>query len=359
MKVELLSVIGLLLCLLFIGIEYILHYRLAEIQDERTAKAENIRQRLEIHVEGVLYAPTVSSRNAEIEALAAEINGDFEVYEAAIAAICGHKGSKADTDPEAIDDLVAEINEQVDPIGIYAKMLDEGDVYHKGYACRRLSELFAYEYIDKIAELIDDKSRDLAYNAAMALCAFGDSEHVARYLLSIENDRLYSGRIVNEFFAKFKGDRQELAELLFRDCNPYMRDTVIKTLAGYKIDAFRPMYIEGAGGNDHQYKIACVKALAAFGYPEDEQLLQIAAKDKDWVIRSSAVRGLSLLKSPEALATLKHALSDKEWWVRQTAAQAITKMDISPRDLEEILGGYDRFAADAMKNVLYKSVDGP
>ena len=38
MKLELISVIGLLLCLLIIGIEYIFLYRLAERQDEHTAR---------------------------------------------------------------------------------------------------------------------------------------------------------------------------------------------------------------------------------------------------------------------------------------------------------------------------------
>ncbi len=356
MKIELISVIGLLLCLLIIGIEYILHYRLAEIQDERTARTENIRHRLNVHVEGVLYAPTEGSRDAEIEALSNEINGDFEIYEMAVNAINEHKGTAYSTDEKAREELIAQINERVDPVAIYAKMLEEGDVYHKGYACRRLAELEALDYRDNIKACVGDKDRDLAYNAAMALCCLGDVYEVADYLLSIENDRLYSGRIVNEFFAKFTGSRYELARRLFEKCNKYMKCTIIKALAGYKIDELRPMYLEGAAGNDTQLKIACIKAIAAFGYPEDEQLLQIAAKDKDWVIRSSAVRGLSLLKSPTALATVKHALSDKEWWVRQIAAQSITRMDISPRDLEEILSGYDRFAADAVKNVLYKTV---
>ena len=334
MKIELLSVIGLLLCLLIIGIEYILLYRLAELQDEHTARNDNIRRRLDIHVEGVLYAPTQGSRNAEITALADEINGDFTVYEMAVKEIKEHQGSGFDD--EAKEKLIERINTQVEPVEMYAKMLDEGDVYHKGYACRRLADLEAMEYRDKIKECVDSKDRDLAYNAAMALCQMGDVYEVAEYLLSIENDTQYSGRIVNEFFAQFTGDREELAA---------------------KIDGFRNMYIEGASGNDTQLKIACVKALAAFGYPEDEQILQIAAGDKDWVIRSSAVRGLSLLKTQSALNTVKHALGDKEWWVRQTAAQSITRMNISPKDLEEILGGYDRFAADAMKNVLYKTVD--
>lgn len=357
MKIELISVIGLLLCLLIIGIEYILLYRLAELQDEHTAKTENIRRRLDIHVEGVLYAPTDGSRNAEITALANEINGDFTVYEMAVQAIREHNGSAFSGDDAAKEALIERVNAQVDPVAMYVKMLDEGDVYHKGYACRRLAELNALDYRDKIKEHIGSKERDLAYNAAMALCEMGDVYEVAQYLLSIENDTLYSGRIVNEFFAKFTGDRGELAAQLFEKCNKYMKCTVIKTIAVYKLDRFRPMYLEGASGDDNQMKIACVKALAAFGYPEDEQILQIAAGDKDWVIRSSAVRGLSLLKTQSALNTVKHALSDKEWWVRQTAAQSITRMDISPKDLEEILGGYDRFAADAMKNVLYKTVD--
>ncbi|WP_407384059.1 HEAT repeat domain-containing protein [Ruminococcus sp.] len=357
MKIELISVIGLLLCLLIIGIEYILLYRLAEIQDENTARVDNIRRRLDIHVEGVLYAPTDSSRDAEITALANEINGDFTVYEMAVEAIREHNGSSFSGDDEAKEKLIKRINAQVDPVSIYAKMLEEGNIYHKGYACRRLAELDAGEYRDKIKEYASDKHRDLAYNAAMALCQMGDVYEVAAYLLSIENDTLYSGRIVNEFFAKFTGDRGELAAVLFEKCNKYMKCTVIKTLARYKLDRFRPMYLEGASGDDSQLKLACIKALAAFGYPEDEQLLQIAAGDKDWVNRSSAIRGLSLLKTQSALDTVKHALGDKEWWVRQTAAQALTRMDISPKDLEEILGGYDRFAADAMKNVLYKTVD--
>ena len=357
MKIELISVMALLLCLLIIGIEYILHYRLAEMQDEHTARIENIRRRLDVHVEGVLYAPTDSSRESEIKALADEINGDYEVYEMAIMTIRTHKGTAYHNDTEAQDRLIERIDEQVDPVAIYAKMLDEGDIYHKGYACRRLAEMNATEYQDKIRECVDNKNRDLAYNAAMALCHMGDVEVVAKYLLSIQDDHLYSGRIVNEFFAQFTGSRQELAELLFEKCNKYMKCTIIKTLEIYKIDAFRPMYIEGATGNDIQLKIACVKALSAFGYPEDEQMLQMAAQDKEWVIRAAAIRGLSRLKSPTALASVKHALGDKEWWVRQTAAQAITKMDILPSDLEEILGGYDRFAADAVKTVLYRSVD--
>ena len=357
MKIELLSVIGLLFCLTVISAEYVLIFRLADRQDTHKLRIDDIRRRLRIHVEGVLFAPTFSSRNAEVKALANEIGGDYEVYEIALASIKGYGGTKYSSDEEALDKLISDINDQVHPKEIYAKMLDEGDVYHKCYACRKLAGLNAVEYRDVIKEHVTSNERELAYNAAAALCSMGDAPVVADYLLSIQDDRLYSSRIINEFFAKFTGDKQELAELLFEKCNKYMKCTVVKAISNYKIEAFRPMYIKGASGDDVPMKIACVKALDAFGNPEDEQILQIAAGDREWVIRASAIRGLSLLKSRTALATVKKALSDKEWWVRQAAAQSITRMNISPGDLEEILGGYDRFAADAVKSVLYRQVN--
>ena len=354
MTYEIISIIALLLCLFIIGIEYIFHYRLAEIQDDNTARLDGIRRRLKMRVEGVLFAPTDRCRADEITSLVREIDGDFEVYELSVEAMREYRDQSGD---EGVDRIIDEVNVQADPVAIYAAMLEEGDVYRKSYACRRLSDLGAAEYRDELRKYVDSKNRDLAYNAAMGLAKFGDTDVVAEYLLAIQDDRMYSARIVNEFFDVFSGDRAELAARLFETCNPYMKNTIIKAIAHFRLDVFRPMYIEGATGNDRQHKIACIKALAEFGREEDEQILQMAAKDRDWVIRSSAVRGLSKLSSRTALNTVKRALSDKEWWVRHTAADSIIKMNVSPRDLEDILGGYDRFAADAVKNVLYRMIE--
>jgi HEAT repeat protein len=354
MKIELLCVIALLVCLMLIGVEYIIHYRLAERQDEHSVREQNMTRRMNNRVDAVLRAPTRACLQSEIKAMSEDIGDDHEAYETAIRVMSEIREKRGD---EKIDKLIEEIKDEVNPVEIYAKMLEEGDDYHKGYALRKLADLGAEEYRDTMTELLSSKNRDLAYNAAMSLVQFGDVENVADYIMSIEDDRKYSGRIVNEFFDDFKGDRAKLAECLFERCNNYMKSTIIKAIVPYKIEEFRPMYIEGLAGKDFGMKVACIKAIAAFGNPEDEQLLQIAAKDKEWVIRASAVRGLSLLNTKSALKSVKVALTDKEWWVRQTAAKAITEMDISPRDLEDILGGYDRFAADAVKAVLYKKVD--
>ncbi len=359
MKYELLAVFGLIFCLVIIGIEYLFHYRLAEKQDENEVNNRRIDYRMKIRVEGIIYAPTKSSRDSEIEALAKDIDNNFEVYEKSIRIIeqTRDRFDKTDDEYQELNQLIDRVIEIVNPVGIYASMLDSSDIYHKSYALRRLADLGADEYHDIMVEYSHDKHRDLAYNAAMALAKLGDAENVAEFLMGIQNDRLYSGRIINEFFDDFKGDRAVLANLLFKECNAYMMSNIIKAITPYKIEVFHDMYIEHTTSHDFQIKVACVKAIAAFGKPEDEQLLQMAAQDKEWVIRASAVRGLSLLHTSTALASVKNALRDKEWWVRQTAAQALTSMDISPSDLEDILGGYDRYAADAVKSVLYKKID--
>lgn len=356
MTSEIWVVIGILASLLIIGGEYLLHYRMASRQNDRKINHDNAKRRIGIMIEGILYAPTQNSREEELAVLVKEIGHSTETYETVIAAIDSLR-SNADTDGEQLDELVAQIDERVDPIALYAEMLEKGDVYHQGYACRRLADLHADDFRESIIRLTEHKDRDLSYNAAMAMAAFGDAETVATYLLSIQNDTSHSSRIVNEFFSVFTGNRTALARKLFARCNDYMKCTVIKAIAPYTIDEFRPMYIDGASGNDDQRKLACVKALAEFGRPEDEHILQIAAQDKDWVVRSAAIKGLSLLHSETALETVKAALSDKEWWVRQSAAKALTGMNISAKDIEEILSGYDRFAADAVKNVLYKGIN--
>ena len=96
MTYEIISIIALLLCLLIIGIEYIFHYRLAEIQDDNIARLDGIRRRLKMRVEGVLFAPTDRCRADEITSLVKEIDGDFEVYELSIEAMRQYRDQSGD-----------------------------------------------------------------------------------------------------------------------------------------------------------------------------------------------------------------------------------------------------------------------
>ena len=62
------------------------------------------------------------------------------------------------------------------------------------------------------------------------------------------------------------------------------------------------------------------------------------------------------LGTPAAIQGVKKATKDKEWWVRQAAAYSLIDMNVNIGEIEEVLGGYDKYASDAMKYALYRSV---
>lgn len=362
MEYALIGVIGIVLCLIAIGIEFIVLYKMAQKDDNTENTYENLKKKTQIRIEGIIYAPTLYAAQEETENLAKLIGEDERLYELTVDILAEYNENYKE-DEQAVKRLERTretIDAYVRPDELYAKMLKDGDVYHKSHACRELADLCALDYIDDIRECLKSKDRNLAYNAAMALAEFGDSEKLAEYILEIQSDKSYSARIVNQFIAEFRGDRAELAQLVFEndDCSDYMRRTMIKALADYKIEAFRPMYIDGAIDGKEEMRVACIKALAEIGNPEDEHIFQVGAQHSNWIIRASSIKGLALINTKTALETVKKALSDKEWWVRQAAADCIMNMNVSTDDLEEILAGYDRFAADAVKQTLYKRLHG-
>ena len=95
------------------------------------------------------------------------------MYELSIEAMRQYRDRSGD---EGVDGIIEEVNEQAKPVEIYAEMLENGEVYRKSYACRRLSDLGATQYRDELRKYVDNKNRDLAYNAAMGLAKFGDTD---------------------------------------------------------------------------------------------------------------------------------------------------------------------------------------
>ena len=71
----------------------------------------------------------------------------------------------------------------------------------------------------------------------------------------------------------------------------------------------------------------------------------------------AAVAGLEKIASGRALEALVKAVRDEEWWVRNAAAKAIVNIDFQLVYVEKVLSGYDKYAADAVKNALYKQIN--
>lgn len=357
MTSEWIAVIAIIISLFILILEYLWLAILSKRRSDTYEKYKNVSLKVARMVEGILYSPTAKSRQNETQALKELMGNDCKIFEMISAQLCFWEEYGDENTLGNKTEVIDEIYAVLDPEKLFSDLLKANNKYTVGYACRRLADFDAYDYLSDILELSKGKNRDVAYNAAMALARYGYSEGVADFIVRIENDKKYSFRLINELFDNFSGDKAALATMVFEKCEDYMKINVIKAISDYRLFEFEAMYIEGMSSKNSAMRIACVKALGDLANPQNEQILITATYDKDWVVRSSAVKGLGKINTPKALEGIKEAIKDKEWWVRQSAASALINMNVSVSDIEDILGGYDKYAADAVKYALYRSID--
>lgn len=357
MQYELFAVLSIIICLLILLAEYIWLAVLAKRQEDSANKYRVAHQQTQSIVEGILYSPTASARERETEVLKKIMGNDTRIFEMISAQLCFWEEYGDDETLGNKSEVIDGVYEALNPIKLFSDILKSGNKYKIGYACRRLADYDAYDYLEDIYGFSKSKNRNLSYNAAMALSRLGFADGVAEYILRIQDDKRYSSRIVNELFANFSSDRARLASIVFEKCNDYIKTTVINAIAPYNLECFRQLYIDGSRNRDADMRVACVRALGNFADEKNEHALLIAARDKDWVVRSAAVKGLQKLATPAAIERVKEATRDKEWWVRQAAAYSLIDMNVNISEIEEVLGGYDKYASDAVKYALYRNID--
>lgn len=335
--------------------EYLWLYILSKKNEETDMQKREIHARIHAMMEAFLYSPTQASRETELESLFEFIGSDPDKKDEAAELFIQLMRRSADLPPEKLEAL-GRLYERLDPIPFYAERLEKGNRYEKSYAARRLADFMAADNIEDIRRLLDNKDADLAYNAAMALSELGDGESVVRFARQCETNRWYSHRVLLELLQAYRGDRAALVRQLYEACNDYIRATAIKAYTADCLEELAPLYTEGLTSRDTNLKIASVKALAQLGKPEYEQKMAIALNDKNWIVRLAAVSGLEKIGTESALESLVGATQDEEWWVRNAAAKAIVHIDFQLVYVEKVLSGYDKYAADAVKNALYKQI---
>lgn len=353
---EIWGAILIILFLVLLCVEYLWLYVLSKKNEESDVQKREINARIHAMMEAFLYAPTVSAKETECASLLEYIGSDPEKKDEAAVQFIQLMRRSEDIPPEKLESL-GRLYEQLEFIPFYADRLRQGDDYEKSYAVRRLADFDASDKTEDIRKLLDNKNPNVVYNAAMALSELGDMDAVVRFAKKSENNRYYSHRVLLELFQAFRGDRAKLVRLLYDQCDNYIKATCVKAFTADRIEELAGLYMEGMTDNDVNLRIACVKALAQFGNPQYEQKMKIALNDKNWIVRLAAVSGLEKIGTETALESLVEATQDEEWWVRNAAARAIVTIDFHLVYVEKVLSGYDKYAADAVKNALYKQIN--
>ena len=143
MHYELVAVLCIIFCLLILGGEYLWLAILAKRQEDDKNKYEVAAQKIQSMVEGILYSPTETSRQNEIEKLKELMGEDTRMFEMISAQLCFWEEYG---DDQTLGDKAAVIDSvyaALDPVKLFSDVLHSGNKYKVGYACRRLADFDA------------------------------------------------------------------------------------------------------------------------------------------------------------------------------------------------------------------------
>lgn len=365
MTSELFAIILLISGIVLILMEMLWLYVLSQHQEEYLSKRNEETKTANALLDAVLGAPSPSARESEMRALESTASQSNEMLLCMVTAFTRYDKNReklSDERKRILDEALLLFN----PVPKLISAMKHENKYTQAYICRCLGDLRAKEAAPELRGCLKSKNQTLRYNAGMALSAIGDEEGVLQFLMLCENEKDYSPRIFYELISKYSGNKVSLIRNYFAnepdEDSPYrnpelydqMRVTLIHAVRNDRLTELKDIYIEGFLGKLPQLRLACVKAMSAIGTLDLKKYLIIATRDKDWLIRLAAIPGLEKIGDTDSLETLAKITTDEQWWIRRRAAEALVRADVKMLYVEKIIQEYDRFAADAVKEVLYK-----
>ncbi len=336
----------------FFLILFVSLYVISENQEEIIRKRKESLRKIAKMLGAIIDSPTETSQEYEIKVLSNYIEKDKRNRIDILSNIL-IEGLLLEED-ERGRKVFYMVFEQLKPQVYYSKMLRRGSQNEKAYACKILSYFYQTKEIPEIRKYIFDRNKELSYNAALAISILGDEEGLVKLISSYKSNYEYSHRIILELFSIYSGDIKRLAIKCLDDCNDYIKASVFKAVAKYKIIEFQDMYLKEANNKDPNIRAASIKALSEIGNPRYEQAFIDAVHDDLWYVRSTAVKGLGKINTVNSRKALLEAVQDKEWWVRYNAAHVIVSIDDNMNMTNQVLNGNDEFAADAVNFALQK-----
>lgn len=358
MNYEALAIFMFIAAVFVILLGFIWLYVVAQQQEDFLKKEKLDYTNAKNHFSAILGSPTELSRKEEINELV-KLSQKSSTFLLCVVTVYLDYNRKKETLSDSRQKILDEIYMGLEPISQLRKLLKKCNKYEKSYILRLLADLNATEAVEDIRECLNSKNTTLQYNAGMALSILGVENSVIEFLEMCEDNTKFSHRIIMELLNHYSGDKSQLIRKYFAskaDVSDYMKATIIKAIKDEKLESLKYIFIDGFYSDSHQVRIASVKAMSSLGTPDLEQYLIIASKDSDWVMRLSSLPGLKAICSKECILAVKHITADEEWWVRKRAAQCLVEMDPDMVYVEEVIKGYDRYAADAVKECLYKVI---
>ncbi len=214
--------------------------------------------------------------------------------------------------------------------------------------------------IEYCLDKVNGKDVSLRENSLKALYSIGNPDAILAAWTAMENeDILHSNKLLSNGLLKFTGDKEQLAQLLFRHRREYSDRLLLPVMqfiyyfSGHYQSDFLEI-LEDAGA-DKELQLEALRYFRKYPYEPARQTIQSYLRYRglvDWEYTAVAALALSRYPGPDTVDCLKETLSDTNWYIRLNSADTLIHgLKISQVQLHDIYNGRDRFAKEILQYV--------
>lgn len=204
---------------------------------------------------------------------------------------------------------------------------------------------------------IGGKSLYLRLQCLRCVARLGKERVMVDALLVISHSDQYdSDKCISDTLMDYRGDRESLIAALFYEFDRFDMQTqraVVGFLTNIRHAAYRQNMLELLENEktEKEVRIALLKYFALVRYDAAVFAILSLAESEDWEYAAIASRALGSYPYQECVTQLKRRVKDTNWYVRFNCATSLAEL-CSDSQLQDVLGGNDRFAREIMQYAL-------
>ena len=186
----------------------------------------------------------------------------------------------------------------------------------------------------------------------LALFMCGSRDKVVALFSDSAFHLILSFRSLQELFACYTGDHEELCRLLIgKSSDSYITRACIREIGNGEMAALTPMVIPFLKSENVNVLIDSIRTLGKLRIAEAAEEIRQYTRHPQWSVRSTAVTALAEIAPENCYEDLLRCLCDPEWWVRFHAAEALFRLPSHPGLMEDVQALGDRFAFEMMRYI--------
>lgn len=234
------------------------------------------------------------------------------------------------------------------------------DEYDKSYKIYLIGEFKNEDYYKYLVNSCDDESVFVQINALKALAKLGNEKYFLEgLLLTMKSSSLVHDKVISDNIYSISMRNNTINKLLkaeLKDANDDLKKIIINQFLSTRFNDGKEIILKLLKDENTQpeVKMACIKYFTVIKYEKIENTLIQLLKDDIWEVRALTATALKNYASTDAISKLKESIKDPVWYVRQNSARSLCKIVKNKDELDNIVNGDDKYAADAIKSIMFE-----